>query len=1191
MTAPKLLTQLPALDGFDGTELLYMVQSTVHGSISFDRLKAYLNKLPDRLAADAGETDADLNTIVESGWYRIGTANANAPDSNWQQSPMLVGRGLATIAQLIFHWETNTVWVRSGHPPEVGGAGIWQPWASVYHTGNDGNLAKLDLQQWWSARQVFQDRYPLAARWDDDGNTLGPFVQIQRSSSSPVAYDGLGVLEFSGQNDAGQQVPYSSIAAHIIDPTDRSEDGRVSLYTLQAGVWGRRAYLQDGLVIGDPTGGDQGSGSLNAASLYLNGTALGTLSTRDTISNGDWSGADLAVANGGTGASSAAGARTSLGLEIGADVQGYDPALQTLSDFAVPNRSIPYFTNALGAMSTYTISADSEALLLSANNAAARTNLGLGSAATENVGTSGDAIAKLNTANTWSATQVVTGQFPVRFQWDDNGSSQGPIFELFRETGSASGGDNLAQIRFSGRDAAGAKQVHGFITSALLDATSGSDDSNLTLATRSNGAYNGAFTIGAGVRVGSPVGGDKGAGTLNATELYRNGVALGVLSTRNTVDNADWSGADLSVANGGTGASNATGARANLGLGSLATLNEVTTGFIASQGVATDNLATGAVSEQKIANSAVTEPKIANGAVTFGKLPARVGSSFGLLGYQGGTGVPTSVVTHDAAAVRTGLGLGALSTRNTVDSADWSGADLSVANGGTGASNAAGARANLGLGALSTLDTVNDHTITLSKLQSDSGIGGFQVIGYAGAVSGADATLYSASQIKANLSFGALADLDSVGTSQIDDAAVTGPKVLDHTITLDKLPSDGGISFGLLGYAGSISGANATTFTASQIKTELAYGALADLDQVNTTQIAGDAVTNAKLENMAQATIKGRASGAGTGNPSNLSASQVKTILNMGALAEKDTINSNDWSGVSLSIANGGTGSSTAANARSNLGLAIGSDVQAWDNNLDSLAGITPGVRTIPYFTDVIGSMGLISFSNDMLSFLQTATDTSARTELGLGSAAVENVGTSGGKVGKLNADNTYSGTSTFTGFVQVDNQIEWGTFSQNGNSNGRDIVAGTGPAQMRSSSNSTGTRKHYILYNPNTEVGFISTNGGATNYSTSSDERLKGDLKATLEPGNVIPQIAALLSEFRWRSDNTLDYGASAQKLHAVFPKAVSPGETEGDVWGVDWSHAVPNHIAFSMLQDARIAALEAKVDQLSTQVAALTA
>ena len=42
-----------------------------------------------------------------------------------------------------------------------------------------------------------------------------------------------------------------------------------------------------------------------------------------------------------------------------------------------------------------------------------------------------------------------------------------------------------------------------------------------------------------------------------------------------------------------------------------------------------------------------------------------------------------------------------------------------------------------------------------------------------------------------------------------------------------------------------------------------------------------------------------------------------------------------------IGIAYGGTGSSTAAGARIELGLEIGADVQGWDDDLDDIAALT----------------------------------------------------------------------------------------------------------------------------------------------------------------------------------------------------------------------------------------------------------
>lgn len=61
-------------------------------------------------------------------------------------------------------------------------------------------------------------------------------------------------------------------------------------------------------------------------------------------------------------------------------------------------------------------------------------------------------------------------------------------------------------------------------------------------------------------------------------------------------------------------------------------------------------------------------------------------------------------------------------------------------------------------------------------------------------------------------------------------------------------------------------------------------GAVTAAQDSNATTIASDAVTNAHMANMAQATVKGRQAAAGTGDPENLTASQLATVLGTAGL-------------------------------------------------------------------------------------------------------------------------------------------------------------------------------------------------------------------------------------------------------------------------------------------------------------------
>lgn len=107
---------------------------------------------------------------------------------------------------------------------------------------------------------------------------------------------------------------------------------------------------------------------LNDVATARENLGLGDLSVQDTINNDDWSGSDLEIVNGGTGASSASVARTNLGLEIGTDIQEYSNILTDIDDLAPFDDS----TFLVGNGST----------LVKESGATARTSLGLGTIAT-----------------------------------------------------------------------------------------------------------------------------------------------------------------------------------------------------------------------------------------------------------------------------------------------------------------------------------------------------------------------------------------------------------------------------------------------------------------------------------------------------------------------------------------------------------------------------------------------------------------------------------------------------------------------------------------------------------------------------------------------------------------------------------------------------------------------------------------
>lgn len=99
-------------------------------------------------------------------------------------------------------------------------------------------------------------------------------------------------------------------------------------------------------------------------------------------------------------------------------------------------------------------------------------------------------------------------------------------------------------------------------------------------------------------------------------------------------------------------------------------------------------------------------------------------------------------------------------------------------------------------------------------------------------------------------------------------------------------------------------------------------------------------------------------------------------------------------------------------------------------------------------------------------------------------------------------------------------------------------------------------------------EVGSISVTPSATSYNTSSDERLKENIADAQPASDLIDGIQ--VREFDWKADGEHQrYGMIAQELETVAPEAVTKGETEDDMWAVDYSKLVP--MLIKEIQDLR--------------------
>ena len=260
----------------------------------------------------------------------------------------------------------------------------------------------------------------------------------------------------------------------------------------------------------------------------------------------------------------------------------------------------------------------------------------------------------------------------------------------------------------------------------------------------------------------------------------------------------------------------------------------------------------------------------------------------------------------------------------------------------------------------------------------------------------------------------------AAGRALLDDADATAQRT---TLGLGTLATQSGTFSGT--HSGTTSGTNTgdQTITLTGAVTGSGTGSFA-------TAITDSAVTYAKIQNTSTTDVLLGRSSAGGGVVQEIActaagraliddatATDQRTTLGLGSIATQaagsvaitggtlsgvtitsasTTITGGAITGITdLAVADGGTGASTAADARTNLGVAIGSNVQAYDTGLQSIAALATGANQTIYTTGA-DTYAVTSLTAAGRALLDDATASDQRTTLGLGTVATANsIGTS----------------------------------------------------------------------------------------------------------------------------------------------------------------------------------------------------
>lgn len=152
-------------------------------------------------------------------------------------------------------------------------------------------------------------------------------------------------------------------------------------------------------------------------------------------------------------------------------------------------------------------------------------------------------------------------------------------------------------------------------------------------------------------------------------------------------------------------------------------------------------------------------------------------------------------------------------------------------------------------------------------------------------------------------------------------------------------------------------GGTATNLTHSTGSLGTAVTAVTQAPSTNNTTVATTAYTDAAVAASASGLVD---SVSGTANRISIGGTAADPVVDIDAayvgqasITTLGTITTGVWNGTDVPVTAGGTGASDAGTARTNLGLAIGTNVQAYDATLNSIAALGTGADKTIYTTGV----------------------------------------------------------------------------------------------------------------------------------------------------------------------------------------------------------------------------------------------